>query len=229
MEVETYNVQNDLKVRLSYVLNTLVHMAAAIVIYIVWKFAIVNDSIDKKLQLHIIFSVTGYQFLIIEAILSFAPSNSWSFIMHHKHRKVVHLILQVLGAIFVIVGFSLAVAAKSPKLHFRSGHGICGLIGFIFTLICLVNGTLTFLAPKLRDKIRPTTIKFGHAVCGCIAVSMGLITLCIAINTSWFINSNGKGVSGIATALVVLSLAFTLLYPAKSIQGFLANMRTTEL
>lgn len=104
-----------------------------------------------------------------------------------------------------------------------------GLIGFIFTLICLVNGTLTFLAPKLRDKIRPTTIKFGHAICGCIAISMGLITLCIAINTSWFIKINGKGVSGIATALVVLSLAFTLLYPAKSIQGFLANMKTTEL
>lgn len=136
--------------------------------------------------------------------------------------KQIILILELHMHFIVLNVFNhLFLIEKFMKKKYFSG-----LIGFIFTLISLFNGTVTFLAPKLRDKIRPTVMKFIHTLCGCSAITMGLVTLCIGLDKGIFGNTDSVA---FAIAMIVLSLAFTILNPALSIRGYLANMRTTEL
>jgi hypothetical protein len=62
---------------------------------------------------------------MMEAILTFNKSNSWSRGLPKDSRRSLHGALQALGAISVIIGFSLVVSLH-PAEHFTSVHGIFG-------------------------------------------------------------------------------------------------------
>lgn len=152
MNTNETRINHDIKFRVHLILNTLVHIGMGLVIYIVWFNTLTNIFVNGNLELHIIFSSLGvsehnffrffsilsmtwcklfqYQCLMLEGILTFAGSNSWSLMMSNYLKRWIHLVMQVLGAFFVILGFIFAVVQKSNsnKKHFTSAHGICGMI-----------------------------------------------------------------------------------------------------
>ncbi|GBP09823.1 hypothetical protein EVAR_81094_1 [Eumeta japonica] len=79
--------------------NMMHHMLVAIVVFCLWNFALTaepNGSVSN-LQLHIVFTGTGYQLFLVEAVLTLHRHNSWSSHLSRDGKRVVHGCLQLTG------------------------------------------------------------------------------------------------------------------------------------
>ncbi|XP_077286903.1 transmembrane reductase CYB561D2-like [Arctopsyche grandis] len=215
---------------LKVLLNTLAQMLVGVIFLFIIYYAVRYIG-SEKLKLHVIFSTLGYEFLMMEAIMVFNPENSWSRHIPRKNKKIVHLVLQVTAASFILAGFILAVVEKGSWGigHFTSNHGILGLTSFICTLISIFNGIGTFLMAKSKNRVRSTGVKFMHTLFGSSTIVLGLVTLILGVRKQSFINNAGETLSVVATVFLALSACYVFLNPLLNMKAYLPKLRSTNI
>lgn len=196
--------------------NVLNHMMIAIVVYSIWRFALTVEPNGEvtRLQMHMIFAGTGYIFFLAEAVLTLSGHNAWSNSLGRDSKRIIHGCFQLVGGIFVIIGTSMIISHQT--LHFYSGHGICGLIALLFSIISLVGGVITIFSSKVRLIVQAGPMKIIHISTGLVALVMGLISLALGFNNIYF-KSYSEGVSICMIIMTSLILFYVILYPVKNL------------
>ncbi|RVE41464.1 hypothetical protein evm_013888 [Chilo suppressalis] len=95
-----------------------------IVVGNVLKFAFRNGTPLSATNLHLTLCVIGYHFLMAEAILSLSP-DSWVSSLKLRHKKIVHLTMQIIGSLLAIIGSFIKIADK--EVHWNTLHGRFGI------------------------------------------------------------------------------------------------------
>lgn len=70
--------------------------------------------------------------MMAQAILTFSPHNGWSVSLSYRDKKVVHWVMQVVGAILATTGSIIRITNLTN--NFQTPHGILG-ISFSFIRI----------------------------------------------------------------------------------------------
>ncbi|XP_077286904.1 transmembrane reductase CYB561D2-like [Arctopsyche grandis] len=209
------------------VLNTCIHMLNAVVFLQMVNFAVGPHVPRTKQMLHVIFSTLGYQLLMMEAIMTFNGNNSWSRLISRNHQKLVHLFIQLVASAFIIVGFSLAVSNKDDikGVHFLSAHAILGLIGFIFTVISVMNGFMTFLFGK-NSTTCSTFLKVLHNISGCVAIITGLCSLIFGIDLNFFRMWHKPEMVNTLIVFIAVCMGYILINPMLNLVAYLKSCRS---
>ncbi|CAH0399991.1 unnamed protein product [Chilo suppressalis] len=91
------------------VMTLFTHIFIGIVVGNVLKFAFRNGTPLSATNLHLTLCVIGYHFLMAEAILSLSP-DSWVSSLKLRHKKIVHLTMQIIGSLLAIHLLSTVVS-----------------------------------------------------------------------------------------------------------------------
>lgn len=147
------------------------------------------------------------QFLILfkQAVALFEPDYYKS--INHKQRVQFHLYLQIAGILCTSIGFVAIYVNKNlaGKHHFKSYHGICGLIMMIFVCLVGVGGCLCYYSFRLRSYIRPVLLKIYHSFGGILALVVGDLTVILGFYSHWFEKNGNKNLIWPIIFAIVLS------------------------
>lgn len=159
-----------------------------------------------------------FQFLVLFplAIALFEPDYYKS--INHKQRVQYHLYCQLVGISLTVIGFfaiyvNKNLTHKSPVHHFKSYHGICGLIVTIFICVVGLGGSLAYYSFSLRAYIRPVLLKIYHGFGGILALIIANITVVLGFYSNWY-RKNGN--PHLIWAVIVVIVLNTLLVLRKS-------------
>lgn len=108
--------------------------------------------------------------------------------INHKQRVQYHKYVQIAGIICTAIGFIAIYVNKNlhSKHHFKSYHGIAGLI--VVILVCLVGlgGALADYSFSLRNYVKPVYIKIVHSFAGILLIIVANLTVILGLYTHWF-------------------------------------------
>ncbi|XP_030026521.1 uncharacterized protein LOC115444754 [Manduca sexta] len=125
---------------------------------------------------HIQLCVFGYVILMSQAILTFSP-HSWANSLMYPKKKIIHLVMQVVGSLMAIVGSIIRFASLTD--HLQSAHGILGFIAFILTVVSLVGGVMNLIFPKHLSTL---LFRLVHICVGILTISVAFLSLCFGFN-----------------------------------------------
>ncbi|KAL0820472.1 hypothetical protein ABMA28_006339 [Loxostege sticticalis] len=203
--------------------NLLHHMLVAIVVFVLWHFALTSEANGgiTNLSLHIVFAGTGYQLFLVEAVLTLNKHNSWSVQMSDDGKRIVHGCLQLIGSIFVIAGTFLGLARVDMAV--TTAHGICGVIALAFAMVSFVSGIIALFSAKVRLKIKSKPMRIFHIGFGLIALTMGLVTMTMGFNMDYFKTSR-ESLSVALMIFVPVILVYTICQPIIDIIKMIRNL-----
>ncbi|XP_072746001.1 transmembrane reductase CYB561D2 [Anoplolepis gracilipes] len=127
-------------------------------------------------NIHVILCTIGYVLLMSEAIVVLAGDNFLTSCLSRRANKHLHWILQAIGLIFNLVGVGLMYDAKTT--HFKSIHGILGIASLVIVCVVTIFGYPVWIAWKLRNFVRPVTIKLLHNFLGTAGFVIGMASQC---------------------------------------------------
>lgn len=129
----------------------------------------------KAINFHIYFKCK-YQLLMAEAILALYSNNCWSFFNSSRTKRNLHWIIQVIGSIMAIVGTVILMPGRLS--HFKTIHGITGLVSLISAVVALANGVAALWprAIQRRFRIRPVVSKIFHNLIGISTFVLGTVS-----------------------------------------------------
>lgn len=161
-------------------------------------------------------------FVMNEAVLMLSPY--WS-LFPKKFSK--HLLLELHGYIQVaaFVGFNLGFAAiyinkeDNEKPHFKSWHGLLGLIQAVLIMSQISLGALAKYAKVLPVKLNVGRLKTWHNLFGTVVIMFSVSNMVTALFTNFFASQAHVIVA------YLLSAIFVLLYGFVSIRTFKTNSR----
>lgn len=83
----------------------------------------------------------------------------------------------------------------------------------IFFLLSVLLGVVTNYSQELSQFARPIILKFNHNLFGLLGYIIGIISLCYAYYTKWFIFYTSEGSRIVALVATILGTLWTM-YPA---------------
>ena len=131
--------------------------------------AYLNSSPTNDLfPFHPPFMAFGFLFCFTSGILSLA----------NNHSKNTHIFFQILGTIFITIGFAIVVQAKNNvnEEHLKSSHSVIGVLSVICSWLQLISGIAKV------NKSKKTFLK-NHGGFGILTYVLGISALLIATTT----------------------------------------------
>ena len=144
---------------------------------------------------------------MFQAILVFSKESSLFRSLNHKTAVNIHWLLNVLGAISILIGYAAIYYNKEnhEKPHLTTWHSWIGVGTIGFTLVQVAAGhNLTVLNRFIRRFIPYNTLAIYHATSGTFLFVLACTSLSLGINSNWFANQSGF--------VWYLSFAFTALF-----------------
>ncbi|XP_076637723.1 transmembrane reductase CYB561D2 [Colletes latitarsis] len=190
-----------------------IYMTVFLLIYTAGSFSVMD--------LHVSLCTVGYVLLMSEAIVILAGESFLTKFLTRRAKSHVHWILQLVGLICIIVG--VAVMYNVKKFHFRTTHAILGISSLAIMIFVTIFGYPVFVAAKLRNYIRPVTIKFGHNFLGIASFVIGMTSQCYGYRYNWLANVSH------VPHVQLMSIIVTSLITVFSLRGALVSLyRQTE-
>lgn len=165
-------------------------------------------------------------FLMNEAVLIFSPH--WSLLPQKFHKQLFmncHVYVQLVALVGIIFGFAAIYINKEDngKPHFKSWHGLLGLIQILLIVGQASMGSLAKYAKLFPFKLNVGKIKTFHDLLGATVILLSSLNMITACFTNFFASQ-----SHILLAYI-LSAAFVLIYGFVSLRVFMTNSRIAQL
>ncbi|XP_017778449.1 PREDICTED: cytochrome b561 domain-containing protein 2-like [Nicrophorus vespilloides] len=169
-------------------INTLAHLSiVGVTIYLIFL-CFVKEF--EYFTWHPFLYTIGWFLFMTEGVLMISKDNFFNSKLTHLLKVRFHWLLQTAASGCSIAGFVIIVVKKTR--HFRSWHGLMGLLSMVFLVPTCLNGILALFNVKLRMYISPTVNKFFHAISGILTVVLGSITMVLSLYTNWFSKMTNK-------------------------------------
>ena len=179
-------------------------------------------SLSSLFNYHPFCLVIGYGVLMGEAIMYSRYIKSRS----RKYWLRVHLILQLVGYLFVTIGFSVIVWNKisREKAHFQSWHALLGLFAYIITSIQIIFGLLIYFFRKQLIKMThvTTAVKVSkfHGYSGLVSHLFSMLVVCLGYCSNYARSKFGYELSSILIFFTaVISILVILTKPPKKVNN----------
>lgn len=120
--------------------------------------------------------------------MCFMNENIFTHRLDHKGRVRVHWVLQVIAAVLTMAGFVAVVVVKFEfdKPHFKTNHGLYGLIAIICTAVTMGGGVWTLYSYQLRGYLRPVHAKILHSAVALINYLLMMVTVLLGFYSNWY-------------------------------------------
>lgn len=100
--------------------------------------------------------------------------------------------------------------AKEDIIVFNIKYYVTGLISMILCLLSLALGLATYNSRKLKNIVRPVTLKFVHNLVGILGYIIGIVSLCYAYYTRWWVFYTEEKSRMAAVIVTVITTLWTL-------------------
>ncbi|KAI9551930.1 hypothetical protein GHT06_022267 [Daphnia sinensis] len=165
-------------------------------------------------------------FLMNEAVLIFSPQ--WSLLPKKFHKQLFmdcHVYLQLVALVGIVLGFVAIYINKEDngKPHFKSWHGLLGLIQVLLILGQASVGSLAKYAKFFPFKLNVGKIKTFHDLLGAIVILFSSLNMVTACFTNFFASQTH------ILLAYILSAAFLLIYGFVSLRVFMTNSRIAQI
>lgn len=151
--------------------------------------------------------------------MALTDENIWTKSLSRRSRSHIHWILQVIGFVFIIVGFVVMfISRDGRKKHFNSAHSIVGLISIVGIIVLSFSGVPALFAVKLRKMIRPGIIKLLHNFSGIACYGLGMVSIILSYQKKYFhhVNSTWLYCCIVSTYCIII---FSLFGALRSLLG----------
>ncbi|XP_059144618.1 transmembrane reductase CYB561D2-like [Physella acuta] len=131
----------------------------------------------------------GCTLLMVEGIVIFSKSSSLFPQKNRSWKASFHYLLMASGVSCVVAGLVVIYINKeqSGKSHFKTWHGLLGIITVGYTCAQSAGGALAKYYKYVGDiiKIKLTDLKLYHATSGLLAYLLVTTTMILALQTNW--------------------------------------------
>lgn len=190
-----------------FLLNLLARAGlAGVVTYSIW---LPIEHYHYWFSWHVILSTLGYVPIMAESILLFTGDDGWIKLVSTRTKYIVHGVLITLGTVCFTAG-NIVISANTKTDHFSTVHGLTGLISMILCLLSLLIGLATYYSTKLRNMIKPVKLKFIHNLVGILGYIIGIVSLCYAFYTRWWIFYTEEKSRLAAVIVTIITTLWTL-------------------
>jgi cytochrome b-561 domain-containing protein 2 len=182
-------------------------MLVCVLVYSCW-IAIINYN--YWFSWHVILCTLGIIPFMTEALMLFAPDELWSRQLTRTQKYGIHGFLMVGGTILLSVGCIDTFYYISEGYHLYTVHGITGLISMILLILSIIFGYMANYSQKLTKYGRPVFFKFNHNVVGLLGYLIGVVSLCYAFYTHWFVYFTTEASRLVAVIATILGVLWTM-------------------
>ncbi|KAH1007457.1 hypothetical protein HUJ04_004687 [Dendroctonus ponderosae] len=182
---------------------------AGVVVYSCW---IAFYNYNYWFTWHVVLCTFGYIPLMAESVMLFLGDELWSRQMTRTAKYTIHGIIVSLATALIICGDSVVFHYIEPGHHLYTAHGITGLISLIFLVISIPVG----LVIKYHREVNPYLpfrliwYKAIHNILGILGYVIGIVSLCYAFYTNWFIYYTTYESRLLALVVTILASLWTL-------------------
>lgn len=141
-----------------------------------------------------------------ESIILFAGDEIWSKQMSRKHKNIIHGVLISVGTGFAIAGNSICFYYLEPGYHLYTEHGITGFVSMILLILSIFLGLIANFTQEIK-KILPIPVvyyKIVHNLIGLLGYGVGIISLCYAFYTNWFVFYTSEDSRTVALVVTII-------------------------
>ncbi|RMZ78345.1 hypothetical protein DV738_g3863, partial [Chaetothyriales sp. CBS 135597] len=135
-------------------------------------------------------------------ILAFLVAFPGGFLFLRLFNRVwLHLGIQSAGVVMVILGTAAGiVVSKKDQIHPKidSGHQILGIVILVLILAAWTLGFVSHLI--FRRTGQPAKLMIGHRVVAPLAITLGLVNVCIGFNFA----GNNKPIIGFIVLIIIM-------------------------
>ncbi|XP_037293363.1 uncharacterized protein LOC119189000 [Manduca sexta] len=156
----------------------------------------------KSQDVHALTCTLGYHFFSAEAILSLNYANGWSTPMRLRHRRFVHVLLQLCAMVCAILGTTLVIVDKGASV---TAHGITGIITVILTVTSFLAGSGALYGKKY--------LKITHISFGIPTFLMSSICFCTGLLTESFRNWSDPTITYLLLGFIIFYSIFIITTP----------------
>ncbi|CAH0559303.1 unnamed protein product [Brassicogethes aeneus] len=137
---------------------------------------------------HPILMSIGWTLLMTEGVLALEKDNSLTKSLKTLIRWRTHWIALTIAITCILTAFFIVFLNKdySNKPHFKTWHGLFGLIGTIAAVPTCINGIPLLWKMSLTHIVSPKIVKFVHVSSSIVALIFGGISLSLSVYTNWF-------------------------------------------
>ena len=155
--------------------------------------------------------LSQFVFLMADAILVLSKDNIVVFFFPTFQRTVKdqHWILQMLGAVLIIIGL-VSITTLIHEDHFDSYHGIIGLTAVVFSFLTCFGGIFAYLAMKMKNVIKPAHNKLAHTIIGILSFALGIVAEGTGFYTISYELTTSKSVQ-LASTILMSSASFVVI------------------
>ncbi|XP_052873149.1 uncharacterized protein LOC128278459 [Anopheles cruzii] len=179
---------------------------------------------------HPTFMTTGYLILMSQAVLTMSGENYFTHRFTYRTRVFAHWILQAVAGILITIAAVCIFLNKIRlgKSHFKTLHGIFGLVTVCVTLVTILGGVTTKYAFQLRSVVRPIYSKLMHGIAGSVAYLLGMVTISLGVYSVWFQEDNDANVRLMLVIAIALIALYVIVTPMlNTVQRIKTAVRTT--
>ncbi|CAG9795753.1 unnamed protein product [Diatraea saccharalis] len=127
---------------------------------------------------HIFLVTFGFVLIISQGVMSANPTGGWARTFSYKHKRNIHIAMQIIGSILAIAGAGVGMSLRSNNNLSRSAHGIMGITTFVIVIITLLGGCVhVFFNSFLPSNLT----KAGHRIFGCLSVLFVFVTFTLGL------------------------------------------------
>lgn len=162
-----------------------------------------------------------------EALMMFPSDELWSSQISRKQKYWIHGSLFLLGTILVSAGCIDIFYFTEEGYHLYTVHGItglhnannhfdvnipsfAGLISMILFILSMFFGVLASHSQNFIKYARPVILKFLHNSIGLIGYIIGMVSLCYAYYTNWFVYYTSEESRFVGLIATILGLLWTM-------------------
>ncbi|ESO95738.1 hypothetical protein LOTGIDRAFT_116525, partial [Lottia gigantea] len=139
-----------------------------------------------------------FMMMIFEGILMFSRESSLVGSWSRPSKVTAHWVCMTTGVVFALLGLTAIMYNKhlNDKPHFKSWHGLLGLITVIFACVEVMGGVCVKYSQKLLKgvRIRLVDLKMYHATAGLMLFMLASATTILGMMSNWYMK-NVKGSS----------------------------------
>ncbi|XP_041985031.1 uncharacterized protein LOC121737421 [Aricia agestis] len=205
------NRDNPLAVTILNLATAVSHVMLGGVSLVAISFANILTS-PVSVKQHIYLCVIGYVLLLAPSIHTINVHTSWARAFKHEDRKMVHMVLQILGSILALAGGITRIADTGYIVW--NTHGIFGFMAMMMTTLSLIGGLASFNSGKMS--LNPHILKIFHSISGSMTICTAFIALIIGFH-EYYRLFLGNANANMVIACTVIGLLGTLMVPAVGI------------
>lgn len=131
-----------------------------------------------------------------EGLLVFNKESTIFVNVTRSTKVLIHQSLNICAVVASIAGFTVIYYNKSlhDKPHFSTWHGLFGLITVVYMCIQAFGGDVVryeWLRKRLGAGMSLGALKIYHATSGLIAFTLVMVTMMLALYSTWFTSQVG--------------------------------------